>query len=182
MGFFMIDAMAKVGPWKAFRLTGRDNATASIMCSRDQDIPFYGVRSGVSATGSSMFKEATEFYTDVPAKMRHCRTLDNLLARQRWPSNVELLKLDVQGSELEVLKGSSNLLKHVQVVSMEMNFAVVYNHGAPSFADYIIFMDSIGFAPFDIIEQHRLKAGILLQIDMLFVRKQSRWTAIAQDV
>jgi len=51
-----------------------------------------------------------------------------------------------------------------------------YNAGAPTFAAVIAFMDNVGFAPYDIMEMHRLQTLLskpLVQIDFLFVRKTS---------
>lgn len=61
---------------------------------------------------------------------------------------------------------------------MEMPFFGQYNVGAPSFGQYAMFMESIGFLPFDITEMHSmpdpLEKGthVITQVDMLFVRAQ----------
>ena len=46
----------------------------------------------------------------------------------------------------------------MQVVIMELPFAGTWNHGAPTFSQYIAFMDAAGFAPFDLPETHRIPA------------------------
>jgi len=54
------------------------------------------------------------------------------------------LKLDVQGYELEVLRGGNNLLSKTEVVVLECSL-IEYNTGAPLIADVISFMKDRGF-------------------------------------
>lgn len=76
---------------------------------------------------------------------------------------------------------------------MEMPFIGKWNQGAPTFNDYIAFMDSIGFTPFDVIEEHRMTnqgAGVsrghpftfLFQVDFVFVRKEGRFANAVQAI
>ncbi len=120
------------------------------------------------STGDSIFKELTRQYQSVIPTTRRTTTLDAL-----FPSQVfDFIKIDCQGAEIDILKGGETLVRSTTAVLLECSFAGQYNQDAPRFAEYIAYMDSIGFTPFDITEIHRA-GGILCQVDILFLRKTS---------
>lgn len=81
------------------------------------------------------------------------------------------LKIDVQGFELEVLKGATAILSKVKVVQLEMSFVPMYKNG-PLFGEILSFLDMIGFELYTIIPEFRNEiSGRLLQADGIFVRK-----------
>jgi len=135
-----------------------------ILSSTTRQVPWYSNMS----TGDSLYKELTRHYSNVSPAMRTTTTLDALFPTQRF----DCIKLDCQGAELDILKGGETLLQSTDVILMECSFAGTYNDGAPSFVQYIGYMDSIGFSPVDITELHRAN-NILCQIDVLFLRKTS---------
>ena len=57
------------------------------------------------------------------------------------------LKMDVQGSELSVLKGAANLLKEIDVIQLEVSFMNFYE-GQASVENIIIFLKSFSFNAF----------------------------------
>ncbi len=118
-------------------------------------------------TGSSVFEEQS----DVERKVitLPMKTLDEVAGPKVLLGPI-LLKLDVQGSELEVLKGASATLKKTEVVLLEVSF-LQYNKNSPLAADVIQFMNDRGFVVYDIgtLARHRQQES-LLQADMFFVR------------
>jgi FkbM family methyltransferase len=81
-----------------------------------------------------------------------------------------MLKIDTQGYEKEVLKGSTGLLERVTVVQLELSLLTLYA-GAPAFAEMLTFMTELGFELFSIVPGLRnLQTGRLLQADGFFVR------------
>lgn len=58
--------------------------------------------------------------------------------------NCDFLKVDVQGAELDVLKGASRTLGHAAVVELEVEFVPLYE-GQPLFAEIDSYMRSQGF-------------------------------------
>lgn len=77
----------------------------------------------------------------------HVRTLrlDDWCAQERIdPSEVDVLKLDVQGAELMALDGAPRMLRHVQLVMLEVAF-VPYYAGCPLFDDVDGYMIAHGF-------------------------------------
>ena len=56
----------------------------------------------------------------------------------------DLIKMDVQGAELDILKGAPEILKHCNNIILEMQH-VDYNKGAPKADEIIKYLESIGF-------------------------------------
>jgi FkbM family methyltransferase len=63
----------------------------------------------------------------------------------------DFIKIDVQGGELEVLKGAPRLLERAVVVHTEAEFAPIYC-GQPLFADVDSFLRSSGFELIDLMK------------------------------
>lgn len=70
-------------------------------------------------------------------------TLDTVQKLKNFPMP-ELLKIDVQGCEIDILKGSSNILKHIKHLIVELQH-VEYNIGAQLCDASIPFIESLGF-------------------------------------
>ena len=70
-------------------------------------------------------------------------TLDSIVEEKKFPYP-DLIKIDVQGSELDILKGSKNVLKHVKYLIVELQHTH-YNEGAPLCDSTIEYLSSIGF-------------------------------------
>ncbi len=84
-----------------------------------------------------------------------------------------LLKVDVQGYELEVLRGGTRTLALAEVVLLEVSL-LEYNQGAPLMPEVVAFMASAGFVPYDVCGQFRRETdNALCQIDIMFVRRES---------
>ena len=108
-------------------------------------------------------------------------TIDTLIAERKlpWP---DLIKLDLQGAELNALSGASECLKHAQAVMLEVSFIPLLK-GWPLIGDVIPFMLERGFVCYDISSLwQRPLDGALAQGDFIFLRKDHelltdhRWT------
>jgi FkbM family methyltransferase len=131
-------------------------------------VTFYRPEAGT--TGSSILPELTLFEKE--AFTLPMDTLDRLTDAAALQSPL-LLKLDVQGFELEVLKGGSRTLRLSEVVMMEASL-LPYNEGAPLFAEVVAFMNAEGFVTFDFCGQLRRQSDhVLFQTDIVFVRRES---------
>jgi FkbM family methyltransferase len=85
----------------------------------------------------------------------------------------DFLKLDVQGYELEILKGAEHVLASVEAVMMEVNLIAVYE-GAPLADEVVAFMAARGFRVYDVCTFFRRPLdNALWQMDMIFVRATS---------
>jgi hypothetical protein len=70
-------------------------------------------------------------------------TLDAVRRLKNFPPP-DMIKMDVQGAELDVLKGAVETLSTVKHVILELQ-VVEYNKGAPLKDDVIAYMDTQGF-------------------------------------
>ena len=83
-----------------------------------------------------------------------------------------LLKIDVQGYELEVLRGCENLLDRFAAVYVECSFVELYEGQALAHEviDWLhareFYLDRIGLVTFD-------TRGVSVQADLLFLRRPS---------
>jgi len=82
-----------------------------------------------------------------------------------------LLKIDVQGGELEVLKGATNCIQNFEIIILEVGLVETYKN-QPVIKDYINFMDEHGFAIIDFINAGYANNGILVETDVVFAKKQ----------
>jgi FkbM family methyltransferase len=90
-------------------------------------------------------------------------TLDTL-----FPDSIfDVIKIDVQGAELDVINGGKSILQRAVCVIMEVSL-VPYNTGAP-LADVIVRrMEDFNFFIQDIVGMHNNKFGNAIQLDLLF--------------
>jgi FkbM family methyltransferase len=133
--------------------------------------PSKSVQFQVSGTGSSIYAERSDA-PKVPRAMP-MQTLDDVVARFNRPVPPLFLKLDIQGGELECLRGGKATLLKSEVIQLEIAL-LNYNEGAPQAAETIEFMDAQGFSIFDVAGFVRPNGINLVQIDVIFVAKTSK--------
>lgn len=93
--------------------------------------------------------------------------LDVLLKNEILEKNI-LLKIDVQGFELEVLKGAGTLLDDIKLVILEVSFKEMYKN-QPLIDEVIDFMRQNNFRIIAVEDISKsLKDGSHLQADMFF--------------
>jgi FkbM family methyltransferase len=97
-------------------------------------------------------------------------TLDEVM--KQHTGEVTLLKIDVQGAELDVLKGSTRTLQRTLLAWIEVSFKPLYRNSA-LFTDIVQYMESQGFVMINIVPGFKSKSGELLQADCLFKKKGS---------
>jgi len=109
-------------------------------------------------------------------------TLDNQI-RLNNISDVDFIKIDTQGHELNILKGSKWILKKTVGLELEVSFAEMHS-GQPLFHEINEFMTKKGFALFDLSlvywnrqggnKYHYSKKGQLVWGDALYLRVQEK--------
>lgn len=129
------------------------------------DVKFYQM-----GTGSSVLEELTEFRrNELSLSMR---PLDDVL-RPDGVSGPALLKVDVQGFELDVLRGAEETLAKVEFVILETSL-LEFNKGAPLMSEVVAFMKARDFVSYDFCGQARRQTDHALhQTDIAFVRADS---------
>src|SRR5438105_899402 len=98
--------------------------------------PFYLPKHAVG-TGASLYREQSEHYAgdNARAVTVTTRRLDALVAEHHLPSP-DLIKLDVQGAELDVLAGAAGILQSTSALIAEVSL-LAHNEAAPLVADVI---------------------------------------------
>jgi FkbM family methyltransferase len=103
------------------------------------------------------------------AQKAHVRTLDSVLPETALQKNV-LLKIDVQGYEMEVLKGAERVLGHVDVIIIETSFQELYR-GQPLFDEIYQCLVRKNFTFHGSMEPvFSTINGEVLQFDAIFIR------------
>ena len=84
-----------------------------------------------------------------------------------------LLKIDVEGYELELLKGAEKTLEDTGLIVVETSLIERYENGC-TFLDVANFLDARGFALYEIVEMGvRTHAAPVAFLDAAFVPKTS---------
>ena len=111
-------------------------------------------------------------FAELESEVLVTQTLDSLLKEKKFPLP-DFLKLDVQGHELEVLKGANESLSHAEVCLLEISI-FDFGEGTPLLLEMVNYMDSKGFQAYDISQLMRRPLDkLLFQVDMFFVKKNS---------
>ena len=129
------------------------------LADRQELRQFYYSESNEDFSGDSLYKENSNF----PYKMKKVTTqrLCDVVPDQPY----DLIKMDLQGAEIEVIDGSLELFLKTKWVQLE---CAVFdnNQGAPSFAQIVNYMTNSGFRVFDI--ENMYFNNRLMGIDLVF--------------
>jgi FkbM family methyltransferase len=140
------------------------------MLSDCEKIVKYYIRDGEPlCTGNSIYKENSAFYDEdkIIVVEKDTKTLPQVLNNKLF----DLIKIDVQGSELDIIKGGLDIIKSSKGILMEVSL-VEFNQGAPTKQEVISFMEEIGFEPVEIIANiNHPMFHTLIQEDILFLNK-----------
>jgi len=138
-----------------------------------KEVDFYSGDHSI-INGNSYYKEVTGHFDKIDPIKVSTTTLDSYVAK----NNLELpdiIKIDTQGSELDILKGAEECLKFASLVILEVPI-LRYNEGAPSITDIISYMLTQKFVPFKTLQDHyyndEMMNRCLIQQDMAFIKIQ----------
>jgi len=121
-------------------------------------------------TGDSYYKETTKYYDRQGHIELPCMTRDQV--RENLNLAIpQFIKIDTQGSELDILSGAS-FLNQVDLIYTECPI-IQYNSGAPNMQDYLNFFKTLMFIPVAVLEVH-IHEATLVQIDIIFMRKETK--------
>jgi FkbM family methyltransferase len=130
----------------------------------------------LQSTGSSLYRENTLFFRDdvvIKHDVSKAR-IDDLFRGRHY----DFVKIDTQGSELDVLRGGETVLKNADYILVEISL-VEYNIGGARAEATFAQLNAMGFTCAGVTDFHRLagiKNGDLLQMDFLFERRVKRPT------
>ncbi len=117
-------------------------------------------------------EEANAFYKTVtqPLETTPCKRLDSFVFDR---SGAKLLvKIDVQGFEMEVIRGALNTLKMAEVVLLECSFANEYAEKEPSFAPICAMLRDCDLYPIVFQDFGRSLSNYAFERDVLFVKRE----------
>ena len=145
--FICFEAMHQVEP--LYRERGVKLIYGSVLGDVDgKQVEFY--ENPIHPGGNSIYREsrtlsprAEELFPESCKVMRTMRTLDSLVSEYNLP-RPSLIKMDVQGSELNVLKGATETLKWTRELILELQHKN-YNEGAPLCQEVIDWLAERGF-------------------------------------
>jgi FkbM family methyltransferase len=130
-------------------------------------------------TGDSMFREKSCHFKNCDIIKRDTIDLDTFIVRNNLLSESKniLIKIDCQGAEIPILKGSTSILKRTDFIILEIPLFGQYNEGVPTFLEHIEYMNSIGFIIYDIVDNHYLN-NFNIQVDVVFINKNHDFNRI----
>lgn len=100
--------------------------------------------------GNSYYKEnpdlsplANELFPENNKVRKISRTLDSVVKEKNFPLP-DLIKMDVQGAEMDILKGAQETIANCKYIILELQH-VDYNFGAPKVQEVINYMSDLGY-------------------------------------
>lgn len=133
----------------------------------DNVVKFFLANNGKESTGDSYYKELTFNYSEEKSVSLKTKTLNTMIAENDLPLP-DFIKMDTQGSEVDIMKGGSIALEYAKIALIEVS-VMPYNTGAPIFNDYIDTMYSYGFVPSG-VHHIAMRKGIVNQMDIVFTK------------
>jgi FkbM family methyltransferase len=145
--------LKEIGNYRIALLGEKDNET----------VDYYKCLDGVP-TGNGIYQENTEFKF-TPEKRRTI-TLPTLLGSEK---GFDLIKMDVQGSELNIIKGALPIIKKTKYLLLELQ-TFQYNKGAPQIEEVVSYLHGLNFGFVDLFDL-MYSNNHLIQVDGLFINK-----------
>ena len=148
-----------------------------VLSDEIKEVTFYLDGKGAESTGpgNSYYLEDTHHYINTPSEQRTTNTLDNIYNDSY---TFDLIKMDTQGSELDIIKGGKNLIQRTKGIILEEN-EFRYNFGAALHSEIKEYMDSIGFELVGLLDDKQRtilnRAGEQVfqhEMDTLYIKKE----------
>jgi|TARA_R110002020_G_scaffold60978_1_gene164561 FkbM family methyltransferase len=142
-----------------------DKYTIATMGDVEREVNLYTRTDKPHTEGASYYKESA--YWDIPQLVmkipKTLQTLDNLFTDD---SSFDLIKMDTQGSEVDIIKGGKNLCKKSKYILLEVSLTKL-NEGAPTYEETMSFMEEYGFEQTMSIGEH-YDGDKIIQKDIIF--------------
>ena len=146
------EKLKEVNPNYLLTLLGKEKGETTFFLAHDE------------CSGGSIYKETTWFYENAREFILPINTLDS------YNREFDYIKMDVQGAELDVIKGGLKTVLNCSVLQLELSI-LEYNKDAPSISEVISYLHHLDFAVYD-IASHFYWNNRLNQIDVLFINNR----------
>jgi FkbM family methyltransferase len=158
-----IDNLIRTGHY-IIALLGKDN----------EEVDYYMCEDKNNTEGNGIYRENT----NVPftSKKRKTVTLDSLLPGQKF----DLIKMDVQGAELDIIQSSPGFIHNAKYLWLELQ-PHNYNIGAPSAGKVIGYLNQIGFEIIT-LDEVNTGNGIVIGMDMIFMNTRNKNLKTGYDI
>lgn len=132
---------------------------------------FYKTKENPACSGESLYRELTPHFNEenLIKEVVDIYTIDTTFKE----ANFDLIKIDTQGSELDILTGGCRIAKQAKGILLEVS-VVPFNEGAPLYEEVVAFMDNYGFVKKEILDEKEITCNFNLKIhqqDIFFVNK-----------
>ena len=119
--------------------------------------------------------EILKFYHGEKMDIEQTIQVQQVRLDQVLNGEIDLLKLDLQGSELEALKGSEQLIKKIKIITTEIEFVPLYE-GQPLFSEIDSFLRLNGFRILNLYDlwthpDGQLTAGDAIYLNLKYYSK-----------
>ena len=143
---FSIEASSACEPFLK-KLT--DDYIICMLAKDGLEYDFFTRKNDPTATGNSIYRELTDFFTDDQLNIikKDGIKLDDLLNKD---SIYDLIKVDTQGSELDVIEGGKEICMKAKAMLLEVSYTE-YNKDAPLSEEVINYMRNFKFKPAAVI-------------------------------
>jgi hypothetical protein len=111
----------------------------------------------------------------VSSQLAEVSTVDIQVELLKLEASKSILKLDVQGFELEVLNGATQSLSDFAICLIEVSLSPLYQ-GEGSLLDILHILESNGHDVIDVFSGIRSNNGKLLQIDLVTLNRNQIFT------
>lgn len=162
----------EANPNCVFKHKGQDITRNVIVLSDvdDKEVKFYTADSSSKEdTGYSYYQENSLDYSRGYHTIYKTKKLDTF-AKENKMRMPNIVKIDTQGSEVDILRGGAETLSHAYAIHCEVPI-IEYNTGAPGIGDYLKEFRKLGFLATG-VEHVAIRWGIVQQIDMTFMKAE----------
>jgi len=117
------------------------NYLIALLTKENKEYDYY-VNDTYRSTGNSIYKELTEHYTEANTRIvkKQGTRLDDIFTNEYF----DLIKMDVQGAELDIIKGGPKTIQASQGLILEVALKE-YNESSPMYDEIVAYLENIGF-------------------------------------
>ena len=153
--------------------------TIKLLGDEEKEVDFFIQSDNIKGTGCSYYREITPLYDEPIIVKKTLKKLDDIVNQ-----TFDIIKIDTQGSELDIIRGGRNTISKASYVILELPIKE-YNLNSPKIEEIIEEMKSLGFDDFTPIDEHRwpnhdnlFDYNEVFQIDAVFTKKSMKRTNI----